>query len=340
MADELQSSCVVTVHNTTNASLNLLEQGHDRGDFKTFPAPVVAPGASNSFEFVEELSTFGGGCIGNLIYEVGQPAVATWRIDWENRRNGSNEGKGALSGDEAGNFRSLEQAGAGDLDVPFAFTISGQSSSVTPEPAFEPPVEQTQPTLRLNDQSADGWVEYLQELLNHQFGEQRVSVSGTFDGTTHQAVLDFQQREQLMRDGVVGNQTWAALREATPQPPSTDGRAPHTFDERGAEARWATENNDFVAHNEGNDELLIMAISVGDTPLPSEAKATVRLTSAIAQHVTENVIEPPVSPGAGAIHFVRVPNVKATFGAGQLTVEAFLPAELGGDQIQTSITLN
>ena len=52
------------------------------------------------------------------------------------------------------------------------------------------------------------------------------------------------------------------------------------------------------------------------------------------------MIEPPFAPGPGAFHFVRVPGVKATFGAGELTVEAFLPADLGGDQIQTSITLN
>jgi peptidoglycan hydrolase-like protein with peptidoglycan-binding domain len=340
MGDEPETSCVVTVRNTTNAALQLVEQGHDRGDYRTFPDPVVAAGASTTFEYEESPGILGGGCVGFVIYEIGQPAVATWRIDWENRRAGSNEGQAKLDGAEAGNFRSLEQAGAGDLNVPFAFTISGQASNVTPEPEFEPPVEQTQPTLRLNDQSTDGWVEYLQELLNHQFGELRLAITGTFDAATHQAVLDFQLREHLMRDGIVGNQTWAALREATPQPPSTDGRDPHGFVEHGSEARWATENNDFVAHNEGDDELLIMAISVGDAPIPAGAIATVRLTSAIAQHVTENVIEPPVSPGPGAIHFVRVPGVRATFGAGPLTVEAFLPAELGGDQLQTSITLN
>ena len=82
-------------------------------------------------------------------------------------------------------------------------------------------------------------------------------------------------------DGIVGNQTWAALREAEPREPSTDGREPHTFVESGPEARWATEDSEVVRYDHDADELWLMLLSVGDdegAKIP-DYEATVRVTA-------------------------------------------------------------
>ena len=337
------ATCLVTVTNHTDAVLTLIDQGHERGDFMTFPAATIRPGESaQPFASVETPDSADQGTKGFALYQVGA-GDTTWRIEWDNPEGARNTTTTTVDGSQADRFRALDQIGQGDENVPVAFTLSGSGRGVdpTPEPEYEPPTEQKQPTLRQGDHSGDGWVEYLQELLNYQFGTERVPVNGVFDAVTRKAVYDFQVREHLMHDGVVGNQTWAALREATPEQPSTDGRQPHTYVEHGAEARWATENNDFVSHNEDSDELLIMAIGVGDTPIPDGSVARVRITGANGeQHIHDWPIDPPfTTQQQGSIHFVRVPQFRATFGSGTHHVEAYMFPELGGDQIQTTFTL-
>jgi uncharacterized membrane protein len=202
------------------------------------------------------------------------------------------------------------------------------------EPEWCPPPEADQPTLRKGDESRDGWVEYLQKLLNHQFDSQVTQITGKFDAKTEKLVRNFQTREKLMVDGIVGNQTWAALREAEPRPPSTDGRQPHTFVEQGVEARWGTESDDFVLHNEPTDELWMLVVSVGDQPLQN-VDAAIRITGAngvkktLKQRVGPPHAEEPT--GSGHLHLVKVPAFGATFGEGLHQVEAYLPGELGGD---------
>src|SRR4029453_2962488 len=78
--------------------------------------------------------------------------------------------------------------------------------------------EARQPTLRLGDQSVDGWVEYLQKLLNAILDPSpNLKLNGNFDQATYKAVVAYQKREGLVVDGVVGNQTWASLRFANPE---------------------------------------------------------------------------------------------------------------------------
>jgi peptidoglycan hydrolase-like protein with peptidoglycan-binding domain len=119
----------------------------------------------------------------------------------------------------------------------------------------------TEPTLRLGDQSADGWVEYLQEfacLLG-------LPVNLTGKSTTPQAVvIRFQQSKGLLVDGVVGNQTWAALRVENPRPIGTDGLAPHTFEQHGSQARWFTEPFMQAQYDALHDSLLLPAVNTGD----------------------------------------------------------------------------
>ena len=72
-----------------------------------------------------------------------------------------------------------------------------------------------EPTLRRGDQSADGWVEYLQTQLKAKTDlhlPTLVEVTGKFDEVTHWAVVELQVFEGLQStNGVVGNETWAAL---------------------------------------------------------------------------------------------------------------------------------
>src|SRR5262245_14418591 len=136
-----------------------------------------------------------------------------------------------------------------------------------------------EPTLRLGDQSVDGWVEYLQQLLlGWGFGP--LVIDGDFGNATHTAVIRFQssrpEGRTLLVDGIVGNQTWAALQEEPPEPVGTDGLAPHTFVETGAEARWLTETQIFAQ----DDQLIGRAVNVGSVPIAEDqftAEGTVTL---------------------------------------------------------------
>src|SRR5581483_4080374 len=96
-----------------------------------------------------------------------------------------------------------------------------------------------EPTLRHRDEGADGWVRYLQQLL--VLTDPSLEETGVFDDATLLAVQTFQRQHHLVDDGVVGDQTWAALRDAHPHAPHSDGLAPHSHHEQGARAEWYTE---------------------------------------------------------------------------------------------------
>ncbi|HAX77133.1 MAG TPA: hypothetical protein DCY88_15190 [Cyanobacteria bacterium UBA11372] len=64
------------------------------------------------------------------------------------------------------------------------------------------------PTLRLGSKGDD--VNYLQEALN-EYGY-KVTVDGIFGKKTEAAVKKFQKSRGLTPDGIVGPQTWSALR--------------------------------------------------------------------------------------------------------------------------------
>jgi hypothetical protein len=230
----------------------------------TFPAASLEPGASTSFVSIETPNSPDEGCKGFLSWEVGSPAAAVWRVEWENAEKARNTAKGTIEPQTAG-FRSLEQIGQGDENVPVSFIISGGggggSNPVPPvpvppvpvppvppeeEPEFLKPPGSRQPTLRLNDKSEDGWVEFLQQQLNIHLGLNTVEVDGKFGQKTLAAVRAFQKKLGIQVDGTVGNQTWAALRGAPSEAPSTDGRKPHTFVEKGPEARWDNERDNAV----------------------------------------------------------------------------------------------
>jgi peptidoglycan hydrolase-like protein with peptidoglycan-binding domain len=347
---DLAASCAITVTNKTESVLTLAGQGHERGDFMTFPATSLQPGASTSFVSIETPNSPDEGCKGFLSWEVGSPASAVWRIEWENAEKAKNTAKATIT-PQTGGFRSLEQIGQGDENVPVVFTISGATGPTPPpepkpepkpepEPDFVPPVEGKQVTLRKGDKSKDGWVEYAQRLLNAHLGT-NLELDGNFGQATLNAVLRFQKEKKLQVDGTIGNQTWAALRQDTPAPPSTDGREPHSFVEEGAEARWAVESEDNNRYLSASDEFQLAVNSVGDAPIDN-VEATLRITPPGAKSkVVKIKIGPPhkaTSTGAGHFHLVKIQKFKKTFPPADpkakmkdYLIEAFLPQDLGGD---------
>ena len=190
-------------------------------------------------------------------------------------------------------------------------------------------------------------MEYLQEALNTN-GDVKVTVDGNFDGATLKAVLAFQKAHNLLVDGTVGNQTWAALRQGTPEAPSTDGRKPHTFEQAGKQARFFTEKDPVTWVPEG-DILFINIVSVGDTPADGK-KATMRVTPPGGKPRVTQLTLPKGAPiGAtdqGAMHMIEVPKFTATFpstpaGAPgtDYQIDAYLEPELGGDRFTGKPTL-
>ena len=341
---DLKASCLVTVTNDTKHVLRLVEQGHERGDFMTFPPKTVQPGTSVTFASVETPGAKEQGCKGFVAWEVGTPsAVAFWKVGWDNPEQAQNTTSVTL--EPPNSFQSLEQIGQGEDNVPVAFTLSGGGGPVTPPPPpgpqeeFIPPVEARQPTLRKGDKSVDGWVEYLQTLLNHHM-QVGLTVDGDFGAATEKAVVAFQTQKKLQVDRVVGNQTWAALREGAPEKPSTDGRKPHSHVEGGVEARWDRENQDAV-YVTSADEMQMFVTSVGEARI-DDRTATVRITPPGTQpSVVKVKIGAPTKvlpTGAGHAHVVKLVDFKKRFPATDpnarivdYKLEAFLEQDLGGD---------
>ena len=140
-----------------------------------------------------------------------------------------------------------------------------------PEDPFTAPTESEEPTIRKGDEDADGWVEYLQKLLNKHLseaGEAKISVSGTFDSATDGAVRWFQGYTECLVDGIVGNQTWSALREDHERKAiGTDGREPGSHSETGAEGRWLLESGRMGIYDEAMDTMTFTIASVGTEPI-------------------------------------------------------------------------
>jgi len=151
--------------------------------------------------------------------------------------------------------------------------------------------ETQEPTLRHGDQGVDGWVEYLQELLNFHFvpfGFEPLTVDGDFGDKTHGGVVWFQQQFGLLVDGIVGNQTWAALRQERAQDPGTDGRRAGTHVELGFEARWFTEHES-ASYFIDEDRLDLEAVNTGTATIDHDSfeLPTVTLSHRGESHVLE-----------------------------------------------------
>jgi Putative peptidoglycan binding domain len=338
-AANVPSSCMITVVNDTAVPLKRAEAKHERGDFMVPPPNTIPPGGSVTFASVETPNAKEQGCKGFIVWEVGSPMSAAWRIEWDNPEQAKNTSSATLTPQSAG-FGSQDVIGQGEDNVPVSFTLSGggggggkepkpepKEPKVPKEPVdpvdpddpddpvdpeedvpYEPPAEAKQPTLRKGDKTKDGWVEYAQLLLNFHL-KTKLKEDGDFGNATLSAVLKFQKDKKLQVDGTIGNQTWAALREGAPEKPSTDGRKPHEFVEEGAEARWVTKDAQFNLYFADRDEYWLVVESVGDTPLDPSSQATVRITPPGGKAKTVKVAVgegEKNAKGDGAMHFLVI----------------------------------
>jgi peptidoglycan hydrolase-like protein with peptidoglycan-binding domain len=205
------------------------------------------------------------------------------------------------------------------------------NNPVVPNPQVNPPQSARSPTLRKGDTSADGWVEYLQELL-------ALPPTGTFDDATEAAVKKYQADNQLLVDGIVGNQTWACLRHDNPEQPGTDGRAPGTFVDNGQKARWYTVDEPFFCVA-SQDVGKLSAVSVGDADLEGGG-GTVTVTRKDGNRTTNRfTIGKPAQrtpDDQGDLYWVELKNFSQTFNfdpaeVEQCKIELMFDAELGGD---------
>ena len=195
-----------------------------------------------------------------------------------------------------------------------------------------------EPTLRQGDASVDGWVEYLQGLLILE-GHKTVTINGSFDDSTLDAVRSYQLHNGLIVDGVVGNQTWAALRHGDARMAGTDGREAGTYVEDTREARWVWDG-DVVIHDSAADELRFLAINLGSAALDASTlpNASCRITP--PEGVAFDMeLAPRNEFGAtpteiGKLFFYVASNVNA-IPAGRYKAEARLPAELSGDHSES-----
>jgi len=215
------------------------------------------------------------------------------------------------------------------------------------DPAFEPPGKASEPTLRKGDKSADGWVEYLQELLNRKGA--KLEIDGDFGGETLKAVKAFQRtlkKQGVLEDGVVGEETWSFLREGAPAKPKTDGRKPHTFVEKGDSARWALESG-MPFFEEEADTAMMVAVSVGDVDKIAKRNVRFRVESPSGeQKVFDRPIGTPLEvskTGQGNRHNILIENFSELFGKppvprkpppGPYKVTAYFPKDLGGDTFE------
>jgi peptidoglycan hydrolase-like protein with peptidoglycan-binding domain len=347
------TSCLVTIVNKTKSTITLLRQLPQKGDFVDSPESSLAPGASTHFVYAAVPNAKAGeeGCSGLLAWDVGSPGKAVWRVEWDNPSGAKNTATSTLDPATAG-FRSLDQIGQGEENVPVTFTLFDQGGSgpapkpEQPEPEFKPPAEEKQPTLRRGDKSADGWIEYMQELLRDAGFP--LDIDGDYGPATEKAVKGFQKAKGLQVDGTCGNETWSVLREGPREDVGTDGRKPHTFVDKGLKARWQREGEHCVLIG---DEGRLLVNSVGDVPDIDKKKATVRVTppgtKAKVVEIELGEANQRMPDNQGNVYIVKLRDFRKTFPIGDreptddeiklYVIEAYLEQSLGGDFIKTSI---
>jgi hypothetical protein len=189
-AQDTTPSCWITVTNDTKSVLKLARQGHDIGDFESFPAPTLEPGSSTSFVSTQTPNPKSGqqGSKGYVEWTIG-PAdrkgdvAATWRVAWNNPLGEKNTVDATITPANSG-FKSLEQIGQGDVHVPVVFTLSTGASAVA-QPATRAPHD-----VEITIQNAtDGTLLLAQEVLS-QVSTQSLIPVAIAPGQTAQLVVE------------------------------------------------------------------------------------------------------------------------------------------------------
>ena len=136
----IPSGCLITVINQTGLTLTRGEAKHERGDFMQPPAHSVPPAGTISFVSVETPNAKEQGCKGFVVWEVGTPVAAVWRVEWDNPEGAKNTSSATLTPQSAG-FASQDEIGQGEENVPVSFTLSGGAPVPGPKPKPEPDYE-------------------------------------------------------------------------------------------------------------------------------------------------------------------------------------------------------
>ena len=179
-------------------------------------------------------------------------------------------------------------------------------------------------------------------------------VDGIFGSKTSKSVKDFQKshkKEGVLVDGIVGDETWSFLREGVPEKPHTDGRKPHTFVEKGNEARWVMEA-DVCRFDAPTDALVMVAISVGDVDKIKDRLVRIRVVNPDG---VQKILSRPIGPGIkasttgeGFQHVIEVKRFSTLFDEaatagpppGRYQVDAFFDQELGGDAFSQAVVIS
>jgi len=337
---------VVTIVNKAGFRLQreMLQLDQDKARFRSEPAQVIEGGSRTQF-LVEAPDPEFPDRSGIVAYAFSLPKQGGGReasshvvaMDWRSEPPPSFAHVSPAA-------ENVEVAVDGGNSDSITFTITG------PALDFTPPEKVKQPTLRKGDKGADGWVEYLQAALNHHIGA-GLTVNGDFDKATKDKVEEFQrshEKDGCMVDGIVGDQTWSFLRIGVFEKPRTDGRKPHTYVEKGLEARWLREKS-IVRYEPPNDALVMQAISVGDTDTLEGQLVRIRITGPTGE---QKVIDRPLgagqvtsTSGQGFVHDVSIVHLGNLFDAdgpapaGDYRVEAYFDHELGGDKLAETVTV-
>lgn len=186
-----------------------------------------------------------------------------------------------------------------------------------------------EPTLYHGNQSADGWVEYLQEMLMHAQTDlgNNPHTTGLFDDVTLAAVKQFQERKRMKVDGIVGDQTWAALRGEPVIPHAgDDGRAPGTHVEQGIELRFTNQ----VGYMDDDDYVRFWAASVGTVhPATGTINAFAHLRAPDGSERDVTVVH----EGYDDVQYFHIDGITGGV-AGRYSVIVQLPRETGADTFQ------
>ena len=192
-----------------------------------------------------------------------------------------------------------------------------------------------EPTLRHGDNEADGWVRYLQEKLLVQ--DEHLPTTGVFDDATLETVKDFQAARHLTYvDGVVGDETWAALRSEHHHVPGTDGLAAHTHLDAGLHLVFF-DHGDLDLWYPDYDYFGATIVNVGGTQCHSGVAVYFTVTpeggSALPREMVMTVPYPgqadPCQPGG--YQWVQLDGVKGRYGAGTFHVHMELSDAVGSD---------
>ena len=241
-------NCAITVINKTNVALTRLNTQPTSGTFASDPPGQISAGGSAQFVFTgpadptKEVN-------GAIQWSVGETKTITWQTGWRKPPGDASTADSKVVPDGGGFGGTASHNDLPDGTSAMIFTLTGGAEPPADgDDEFAPPPKTKQPTLRMPDESADGWVEYAQRLLN-KWGKSKGltndTVNGKFDKKMHDKVVAFQLDQGCQPDGTIGNETWSMLREGPKESVGVDGRKPHTFEQKDAQARFVTEKPDF-----------------------------------------------------------------------------------------------